>query len=54
MTNFNIKAKHQETMTCFFASKNFELKTRKQTPPPLQNKDPKATGKAAPPQKKDD
>ena len=29
MYNYNIKAKHMDTMSSFFASKNFELKTKK-------------------------
>ena len=38
MYNYNIKAKHMNDMTCFLTSKNFELITRKQSPPPHQPK----------------
>lgn len=41
MYNYNIKAKHMDTMTSFFTSKNFELKTRFPSPPP-QEKSKKA------------
>jgi len=46
MFNYNIKAKHMNAMTCFLASKNFELNTRKPSPPPYQNKagEPKSAG----------
>ena len=33
MVNYNIKAKHMDYMRSFFASRNFELKTRMPTPP---------------------
>ena len=41
MVNYNIKAKHMDTMSNFFASRNFELKTRMPTPP-RGKEDPKS------------
>ena len=34
MNNYNIKAKHMPSMSCFLASKHFEIKLRENTPPP--------------------
>lgn len=42
MYNYNIKAKHMDTMTGFFKSKNFELKTRLPSPPPKEKQPKKA------------
>jgi len=36
MFNYSIKATQMQDMTCFFASKNFELNIKKPIPPPEQ------------------
>ena len=47
MYNYNIKAKHMDTMSSFFASKNFELKTRIPSQQPKDEKNNKKGVSAA-------